>query len=380
MRVLHIITSLDAGGAQSMLRDLLRVWKGEAMDSHVAALTGGALVGEIAGLGVDLVDLRLQRGAAAMSGVAPLAGLMRRIAPDLVQTWMYHADLLGGLAARVSTRPPVVWGIHHTLSAADSMKPSTRRVMRVNARLSGWLPRRIVCCAESALETHARSGYHRARMRVIPNGVDTERFRPEHGARARLRAELSLPAGTKLVGMFARFHPQKDHGTLIAAFGMLLRTHPEVHLVLAGAGIDADNTALRRLLAESGCEANAHLLGARLDMPALYAALDTFTLSSSDGEALPLVIAEAMACGVPCVATDVGDTRTVIGETGVCVPARSPAALADGIRRVLDLPAEEHDRMGDAARRRILSSYDLHFAAAAYRTLYDEVIEARQPR
>jgi glycosyltransferase involved in cell wall biosynthesis len=153
-----------------------------------------------------------------------------------VQTWLYHADLLGGLAARFARSIPVVWGIHHTPSRADSMRSATRLVLRMNAMLSGTIPRRIVCCSESALDAHARRGYRRERMLVIHNGVDATRFRPDAEARAAVRRELGLPPEAKLIGMFARFHPQKDHGAFIEAAGRVLQEQPRLHVVLAGDG------------------------------------------------------------------------------------------------------------------------------------------------
>jgi glycosyltransferase involved in cell wall biosynthesis len=380
MKVLHIITSLDPGGAQSMLRDLLRVRKEDSDPQHVVALSDGALADDIQASAASLHQLDLRRGAAAAYGLSQLARLIRENQPDLIQTWLYHADFLGGVAARLSTRAPVVWGLHHTLSAANSLRPSTRWIVRANALLSGWMPARIVCCAQSALESHALRGYRRERMLVIANGVDTKRFRPDPSAPTRLRHELGLSEETRLIGMFARFHRQKDHGTLIAAAGRLVREDPGVHLVLAGEGVDGGNAALRGWIAATGCAANFHLLGTRRDMARLYGALDLFTLSSSDGEALPLVIAEAMACGVPCVATDVGDTAALIGETGVVVPPRSAATLADGLLLLLDESPAEHERRSMAARRRIEHGFDLHVAASAYQGLYDGILRTRLNR
>jgi glycosyltransferase involved in cell wall biosynthesis len=304
-----------------------------------------------------------------------LVRIIRFFQPDIIQTWLYHADLLGGLCGRLAWRAPVVWGLHHTLTSTRTLKPATRLVVRINARLSGVLPQRIVCCARSALETHAQHGFRRDRLVVIPNGIDTDRFRPDAQARLALRSELHLAPATVLIGGFARFHPQKDHRTLIAAAVILHETLPGAHFVLAGAGIEDANPQLAAWIREAGLQQYVHMLGVRRDMPALQAAMDLCTLTAVEGEALPLVMAEAMACGVPCVATSVGDVSTMIGETGTCVAPGDPDALALAWSAMLQLPESERAALGQAARRRVLSHYDVRSAARAYHDLYDVILQ-----
>ena len=186
-------------------------------------------------------------------------------------------------------------------------------------------------------------------MTVIHNAVDTQRFHPEASHRVSVRAELGLPADAKLVGMFARYHPQKDHETMVRAAVRFLEQAPEVHFVLAGDGLDSEGGALLRLLSGAGVIANFHLLGGRDDMPRLNAAMDIVTLTSAFGEALPMTLAEAMSCGVPCVATDVGDTSWLIGESGVVVPPRQPAAVADAWQTLLRLPQEAYNQLSHSS-------------------------------
>jgi glycosyltransferase involved in cell wall biosynthesis len=252
-----------------------------------------------------------------------------------------------------------------------SLKPLTRRIVRLNARVSRFVPSRIVCCSRKTLETHVLGGYRSEKMVLIPNGIDTDHFRPDPAARVDVRRELGLPADTRLVGMFARFHPQKDHRTLLAAAALLHRRVPDAHFVLAGKGIDARNLELMDMIEETGTAARLHLLGTRSDMARLQAAMDVCTLSSSEGEAMPLAIGEAMACGVPCVATEGGDTAELLGATGVCVAPGDPRALAEGWQMLLELPAAEGARLGSAARLHIQQRYSLQSAASAYHALYD---------
>ena len=242
--------------------------------------------------------------------------------------------------------------------------------MQILARLSGSIPARIVCCSELARRTHAALGYNSRKLTVIHNAVNTQTFHPEPAHRAAVRAELGLPLEAKLVGMFARYHPQKDHETLILAAARLLEQAPHVHFILAGEGIVFENGPLRQLLSTAGVAANFHLLGNRDDMPRLHAAMDIVTLTSAFGEALPLALAEAMSCGVPCVATDVGDMSWLIGDGGTVVPPRQPAALAEAWKALLELPQEDYNRLAHRARERALTHMDPARMVLQYRSLY----------
>ena len=377
MRVLHIISGLGSGGAEWMLYRLLRASDGERCLPYVVSLTGTEPMGRrIRDLGVQVDALGLSPERPNPFGLFRLASHIRRLRPDVIQTWMYHADLAGGVAARFAGSIPVVWGIHHTTFSSSDAKPRTLRVVRLCALLSKSLPSRIVCCSEATMRTHIDLGYDSRKMQVIPNGFDLELFKPDTSARHSVRRELGLPDDVLLIGMVARYHPQKDHKNFIVAASLIAHALPTSHFVLCGSGVEPNNKPLMDLIVSSGIRNRTHLLGARNDTPRLYAALDLYVSPASHGEAFPLVVGEAMACGVPCVVTDVGDSGIIVDDTGVLVPPRNPSALASGWRQLLTMDTKERRELGQRARKRIQDNYEIHDVERRFSKVYSELSHA----
>ncbi len=377
MRVTHVITDLGVGGAQIMLQQLVSRLQVSGVSNTVIALGGVSPRFEvIRQLGIPLHALGMTPPVPGPQGWMRLRRTIAASRPDVVQTWMYHADLMAGLVTRLSGLAPVVWGLHHTPDRAEGLKPLTRCILRVNGWLSTLVPVRIVCCAHASKKAHAALGYDESRMVVINNGFDIDLFRPDPDARRSVRRELLVDDTTPLIGLMARFHPQKDHRNFVKAAARLAAQRPDAQFVLAGRGVNGENAELAAWLAESGIASRVHLLGTRQDMPRLLAACDILTSAASVGEAFPLVLGEAMSCGVPCVTTDVGDSATLVGPTGRVVAPRDSDGLAAAWSAVLSMPADERRRLGELARRRIA----LHFPLAACAAAYQAVYEAAQPQ
>lgn len=375
MRVLHVVTNLEVGGAQVMLRRVVERLQARGLAQTVTSLAARGPVGEaLQASGVSVEAIGMTRSLHGPAAMARLARLMSAVRPDVVQTWLYHADLVGGLAARAVTSAPVVWGVHHVPKAGEPLRPSTRAVLRANTRLAAWLPARIVCCAEAARDAHRAIGYPVDRMVVIPNGVDTAVYRPDGDARQTVRASLGLDPGAELVTMVARVHPHKDHRTFLEAAGALAARRPGVHVLLAGEGVDSRRGPVAAWVAQAGLEARVHLLGPRADVARLMAASDVVALASRTTEALPLVLLEAMACATPCVATDVGDAARLIGDTGHVVPVGAVGAFAAALEDLLSSPGRA--ARGQAARARVEAHYGLDACAAAYEACYAGVAAA----
>jgi glycosyltransferase involved in cell wall biosynthesis len=372
--ILHIITGLRTGGAEMMLYKLLSGMDRSAFEAEVISLTDIGPVGEkIQKLGLPVSALGMKRRITDLSAALTLVRRIRRDPPDLIQTWMYHANLIGGLAAKLSGGIPVVWNIRRTNLDYVDDKRTTIWTAKISARLSQRLPVRIVCCSEASRQGHAELGYAGHKMIVIPNGFDLAAFRPEPASKVSVCGELGISKDALLIGLVARFDPQKDHRTFIQAAALLNRLAPGAHFLLCGDQVTRENRALAGSIEAAGIAGRFHLLGRREDMPRLTAALDIAS-SSSYGEGFPNVIGEAMACGVPCVVTDVGDSAWIVGDTGKVVPPRNPEALAAAWNDLIKMGPDDRTKLGSAARRRVEENYGLPAIVSKYETLYREIL------
>lgn len=373
MRVLHIITGLSTGGAETMLLKLLERLDRERYVPMVISLTTMGDIGpRIAALGIPVQALGMPSGLPSPVGFLRLLWQVRRLRPDVVHTWLYHADLLGGLAARLAGITAICWGIRSSNLDPDKTHWSTRAVRRVCALLSHVIPQRIFLNSETASRIHVKLGYAVGKMEVVPNGFDLSRFKPDDGARFRLRTELGCAGGTLLVGMIGRFDPLKNHAGFFSAMAIVHRYLPQAHLVLAGKGVVRHNEELMRAIEGAGLMENTHLLGPRDDMPGLMAALDVLACPSH-AEAFPNVIGEAMAAGVTCVATDVGDCAYIIGDTGHVVPAGDMPGFATGVAALFELPRAQRTALGEKARARVASHFEIGGVVRRYEESYESL-------
>ena len=374
IRVVFIITNLATGGAEAMLLKLLQQLDRSRFLPTVISLMGRGEIGpRIQALGIPLHTLGLSPNVPDPFKVLRLAKLLCQLQPDVVHTWMYHADLIGGLAARLVGYKRVIWGIRHSNLSKSENKRSTLWVVMACALLSRRIPVQILTCSVRAKGIHAAVGYAAPKLHVIPNGFELDRFVPDAAARASVRAELGLAPDAPLVGLIARFHSQKNHFGFVEAVGLVHAQQPNVHFLLAGPEVDASNTELVTAIAAKGLQTHMHLLGRRDDVPRLMASLDVLA-SSSHGEAFPNVLGEAMACGVPCVVTDVGDSSEIVGDTGRVVIAGDMAGLARGLVDVLCLPAEAKATLGDKARARVATNYEIGHVTRLYEAFYEQVM------
>jgi glycosyltransferase involved in cell wall biosynthesis len=372
--VLHLISTLETGGTEMMLSKLVaRSDPGRFRHVVVSLTTVGPVGEQIAALGIPVSSLRMRRGMPDPRALIRLVRVMRRAKPDVVQTWLYHADALGLLGA-AAMRVPVVWNIRSAIDV-DELGPVVAVLARFCARMSRFSAA-VVTNSEAARILHARLGYCPRQWLVIPNGFDTRRFMPDATAYRDVRRELGLPADALLIGIVARFDPLKDHQTFLRAAGQLGQWRDDPNFVLVGREMTTANAQLREWIELSGVSDRVHLLGERADVPRLTAALDIATCSSC-GEGFPNVIGEAMACAVPCAVTDVGDAALIVGDTGRVVPPKDPPALASAWRELIELGPEGRRELGLRARARVEERYSLDTVVRQYEALYERVVKRR---
>lgn len=375
MRVLHLITGLGQGGAETMLFKLLAALDQGRFHCRVISLLDRGVLGErIEALGVPVTPLGLRGPWDLPKALLCLGEAVRASRPEVLQGWMYHGNLAAWCASLIAPgRPALIFGIRQSAYDLSTEKRATASVIRIGARLSSRADA-IVYNSEIARTQHEALGYRPARGQVIPNGFDTTRFAPSPEARLSVRGEHGLAPDTPLVGLMGRFHPMKDHAGFIAAASLVLRQHDNTHFLLAGEGVHGDNQALHRAIDATGHADAFHLLGRRDDMARLNAALDVAVCASAYNEGFPNVIGEAMSCGVPCVVTAVGDSADIVGVTGRVVPPRSPERLAEAINVLLALPSEARQALGRAARQRVVEHYSIGSVAYAFAALYQRLL------
>lgn len=379
MRILHVITSLGTGGAEMMLFKLLSAANREWAQAVVSIDNHPSIIApRIAELGVEVQNLGVNRSIPNPLRALSIVAIAHRFRPDLIQGWMYHGNFVASYAAaREKRNLPVLWNIQQSLYDISRERWLTAAVIRMGIRYS-QRPARIIYNSRTAARQHEKFGYSADKTIVIPTGYDCAVFHPDEQARRNVRKEMGVADDQVLVGLVARHHPMKDHAGFFHAARLVAQAHPSVRFVMIGRDTDAQSP-VADLARGNQLEDRVFLLGERSDIPRLTAALDIACSSSAWGEGFSNTIGEAMACGVPCVVTDVGDSAYAVGDTGISVPPSNPQALADAISRLIASGLDHRRCLGQAARRRIEAEFSLPAIVHRYEELYRELRQFLPP-
>ena len=355
--VMHVITGLGAGGAETFLLRLGRAQAEAGRAPVVVSLTDEGVLGrEMRAAGLTVETLGMRRGRPSAGGLLRMARAIRRHRPAVVQTWLHHADVAATLGLLLSGRRSdtrLVWGIRCSDMSGGNGHSLAVRLGRILSAEADHL----VANSAAGLDLHLRLGYRPPATSVIPNGIDVRPFRAAAAEREAVRRELGIAADTLVAVLPARLHPRKDHWTFAAA----LAQAPGIVGLAIGEGTERlpDRPNMIRL-------------GYRPDVPRLLAASDIVVSTSAYGEGFSNAVAEGMAAGLPVVATDVGDARAILAETGFVVPPRDPGAVANAMRTLAARPWLR-ERMGAAAAARIAEHFTFERCVTRFRSLYDEV-------
>lgn len=376
MRVVHIITALaPPGGTETMLEKLVNASLSDTpqVQHMVVSLKSLGVIGpRLQQRGVPVVSLQLGGIVGTLRGMVRLWRLLAKEPRDtVVQTWLYHADLLGGTLARWTGHKKVLWNLRGAIERREDFPRGTWTVLKLCAWLSSRVPARIVACGPKVLEAHAAHGYDASRGVILGNGFEHERFQASNADRRAVRAELGLQEEHLLVGMVARLHPMKDYPCMAAAARHVVERLPHVRFLWVGRGVDCD-PELSALVASLGLQDKLVRWGSRSDVPRLLAAMDVFCLSSRN-EGFPNVVGEAMASGLPCVVTAAGDTEYLLASGEWVVPPGSPQALGDRLVRMLSLPTAARREIGERNRRRVREEFSMSRAWDHYLNLYRQL-------
>jgi glycosyltransferase involved in cell wall biosynthesis len=354
-RLALLIRSLDYGGAERHLLTLCRALDKERFSVTVLHFyPGGRLEDELKLSGVRLVSLNKSGRWDLPRFLWRLVGQLRAIGPHVLHSFLVEPNLLTVLLKPLLPATRVVWGVRASRVPFEHYDWFSRMNFRLEC-FSSRFADLIIFNSESGRAYHLSQGFPADKSIVIYNGIDTEVFKPERQIGLSLRAEWGIAPADFLIGHVGRLDPMKDHATLLHAAALVCRERQEARFVCVGVGREDYERELRRLASELGISDKVIWAGARADMMVVYNALDML-VSSSISEGFPNVIGEAMACGVPCVVTDTGDSALIVGETGLVVEPRNPALLFDAI---ISCMQRERDEWGSLARARIVERFSV---------------------
>lgn len=358
IRLLFLAHSLDAGGAEVQIAALARQLDLSRFEPSVLCFHGGGVLeAELRQAGVP-VAVAGKRGRADVVGLfIRLAAAVRRAQPHIIYSFLTFPNVVAALMQPAWPKAKIVWGIRDSYLDLGARDLVWRLMFALEKRLARH-PDLIICNSNAGRRYALDRGIPPPAIEVVHNGIDVRRFAPDLEAQPALCAELGLPLSALLIGLVARWDSLKGHHTFIRAAAILAHARPDAHFVLVGRGVDRGNEALVTLISEHGIAERVHLLGERSDISRLTAGFDIATCSSV-GEGFPNVVGEAMACGIPCVTTDVGDCALVIGDRGKLVAPGDPQALADGWAELAALTPDARRGLGQACRARIVDGFTL---------------------
>ena len=380
MRVLHIISGLGQGGAETALYNLCAIWSRDKSNEHIVISLTDNIFFDFDRLGISCYICPMKRGHNLLwqmlnlpRQILNLRRKIKTIQPDIIKAWMYHACFFTYLTA--SAKLPQIWGIH-----SEKMRSYNRISFHLSAGLLPRLqkdsrPRKIIFVSNVSMKNHLVQGFAAEKATLIHNGIDTKKFSPSQKMRVNKRMELGIETDNFLIGNFSRFHKMKNHPLLANVFAEILKKHDKARLVLAGTSMDSHNTQLMALFSDPIFQGKTLFLGERQDMIALFNALDCYILTSHIGEAFPIVLLEAAACGVPAIANNVGDVGKLILDKQFFIESGQMQDFVHGIEKIMSWQNEELQQYASKSRQLVQDNFSIETTAEKYMNVFNQALE-----
>ncbi|CAH0233953.1 glycosyltransferase [Peribacillus sp. Bi134] len=372
IKLVHLITGLGNGGAENMLVKLISNTDADKYELLVISLLNKGVLGEtIEKKGIKIYTLNMGSKGSLLIKLKKLYKIFRDEKPDILQTWMYHADFIGIFIKILFPKVKLLWNIRHS----NFVKGIDKRRTVIIAKLCGlfsFIPNAIICGSNSAKKYHKKIYYKERKMFVIPNGFDTNLYSPNSKVRKDVRENLNIPIDAIVFGHVGRYHPLKNHDLILKSFYKLREINENCYLVLCGKNVDMSNERLSFLVNKYDLK-NIYLLGERTDIPNIMQCFDALLLPSKS-EGFPNVIGEAMAIGVPCITSDVGDCREIISNTGYIIEEIDTINLTNALLKYIELSKDTKNSLSINARKRILDNYSISAIVKMYDHIYRKLI------
>jgi glycosyltransferase involved in cell wall biosynthesis len=373
LKIVHIITGLGDGGAEHAL---YKICKYDLKNKHVViSLTGpGKYFSLLKKLKIEVHLLYFN--FFSIHKFFYLSNLLSCLKPDIIQTWLVHADFVGSISARLAGIRNIIWNIRYSNLETGSAKFTTIIIIKILAKISKFLPKSIITVSKKAKKIYEIKGYNSEKLKFIPNGYDLKILRPNKLQKINFKKKYKIKKNIPIIGNVGRYDPQKDHLNLLKALSLIRSKNINFFCVLVGPNIEKKNISLFSAIKKLKLSKNVKLLGQNKNISKVMNGLDVYVQSSSYGEGFPNVVAEAMACGTPCVATNVGDTSYIVGKTGWVVVPKNPIKLAKAIEKAL---AENKTRKWikrcNKARLRVKKNFDIFKMIKNYDQLWNNVLK-----
>lgn len=371
MKVLHFITGLNRGGVEMSLYQSLKMSHGDYSTNVVVSLTTNGPTGKKIELcGIPVHSLEVKGVWSLTRCFRQMREIIESFQPDILHCYMYHANLIGMFLPCQAKKVCSLWCTDMDMSQYRFSSKFVRKMGGVfSHRPDLWIAN-----SHAGRRFHETIGYQSPHWKVISTGIDTDLFRPDKKSRERIRHSLGIPTDAFVIGLIARFDPMKDHTCFFRAAELLAELFPQTHFILAGKNVSDANPMICKMLRELRNRPLLHLLGESDDVPAITSALDIATSSSCWGEGSSNTVGEAMSCGVPCVVTDVGDSREIVGHNGITIPPNDPRALAEAWKSIILLSPTDRESMGQRSRERVVEHYNIKKVVADYQMIYQQLI------